>query len=330
MLVRSSALVAALVVIALTLAACRSGPFGELREVEREQAEAVLTEALRDAEPAADVSEIKIAGRDIWAVAADLVLTAHPDCASVVGSGSSSYEPTEMGAVEGLDNDSPLPAEIAEAWYVWLYGDPDRAHISEQRIVLLWLLPERLSYPVAVATEYVPRTGDESEFDWRRTAEVEAAYCYDAAGEELANFDRDALPPLDLSKLDGHSALDEVALRVRLPGDELCQSDWEAALDTTGLDPNPPDYSGLAEGSDPTPEILLALESGSDDADDFELWYVNAHRALFVSLDDRDRHPTVLGQAVHVLWLGYDAEGVPVWGAEFGGALYLCDEEEDG
>ena len=160
MLVRSSALVAALVVIALILAACRSGPFGELREVEWEQVEAVLTEALRDAQPAADVSEIKIAGRDIWAVAADLVLTAHPACVSVFAVGSASYDPAEMGVVEGLDDDSPLPEAIAQSDTVELWGDPDRTYVNEQRIVQLWLLPQRLGYRryLLFASEFVPKS----------------------------------------------------------------------------------------------------------------------------------------------------------------------------
>ena len=325
-------LVAALVAIALFVAAC--GSTWEPRDVAWEDGEAVLTEALADAEPAAELSELEIAGRDIWAIAADVVLTAHPNCVSVVGRGKSSYKPAEMGVVEGLDGDSPLPAEIADGHYVWLYGDPDRTHISERRIVQLWLLPQRQSRPVMVAAEFVPRSDGAAggpDVDWRRAAEVRAGYCYDAAGEELANFDRAALPPLDLSRLGDDSAMTEIALRVRRPGEELCgesvTTDYEWGL----LDENPPDYSGATPGSEPTPEMLDALRDDGNEPADIELRHVvSSRRVLFASLDDRGQGSNVVGRAADVIWLGFNADGVAVWGVETSDVLYLCDEESEG
>ena len=319
---------AILVAIALAGAAC--GPTWEPRDVGWEDGETVLTEALEDAEPVADLSELKIAGRDLWAIAADAVLSAHPNCVSVAGRGRSSYEPTEMGIVKGLNNDSPPPADIADGYFVWLYGDPDRTYLSERRIVLLWLLPQRQYRPVMVAAEFVPKSdGDVGgpDVEWRRAAEVRAAYCYDAAGEELANFDRAALPPLDLSGLDAESASTEVGLRVRRPGEALCgesvTTDYEWGL----LDENPPDYSGAAPGSDPTPEMLDALRDDGEEPDDFELWYVTPRRVLFASLDDRGQGSNVLGKVADVIWLGFDDAGVAVWGVETSDWLSLCDEE---
>lgn len=324
--------ISALVAIVLAAAAC--GSTWEPRDAAWEDGEAVLTEALNDGEPAADISEIKIAGRDIWAIAADAVLTAHPDCVSVVGSGKSSYKPTEMGVVEGLDGDSPPPAEIADGYYVRLYGDPARTYVSERRIVQLWLLPQRQSRPVMVAAEFVPRSDGAAggpDVDWRRTAEVRAGYCYDAAGEELANFDRAALPPLDLSRLGDDSAMTEIALRVRLPGEELCgesvTTDYEWGL----LDENPPEYSGAAPGSEPTPKMLDALRDTGKEPDDFELRHVvSSRRVLFASLDDRGQGSNVVGRAAEVIWLGFDADDVAVWGVETSDELYLCDEESEG
>ena len=288
--------ISALVAIVLAAAAC--GSTWEPRDAAWEDGEAVLTEALDDGEPAADISEIEIAGRDIWAIAADAVLTAHPDCVSVVGSGKSSYKPAEMGVVEGLDGDSPPPAEIADGYYVRLYGDPDRTYVSERRIVQLWLLPQRQSRPVMVAAEFVPRSDGVAggpDVDWRRAAEVRAAYCYDAAGEELC----------------GASVT----------------TDYEWGL----LDENPPAYSGAAAGSEPTPEMLDALRDTGKEPDDFELRHVVSSRlVLFASLDDRGQGSNVLGGTAEVIWLGFDADGVAVWGVETSDMLYLCDEESEG
>lgn len=273
-----------------------------------EDGETVLTEALEDAEPVADLSELKIAGRDIWAIAADAVLTAHADCVSVTGSGRASYEPAEMGIVKGLDNDSPPPADIADGYFVWLYGDPDRTYLSERRIVQLWLLPQRQSRPVMVAAEFVPKSdGDvgDPDIDWRRAAEVHAGYCYDTAGEELANFDRAALPPLDLSGLDVESASTEIGLRVRRPGEALC---------------------GESVTTDYEWGLLDALRDSREEPDDFELWYVTPRRALFASLDDRGQGSNVLGKVADVIWLGFDDDGVAVWGVETSDVMYLCDE----
>ena len=321
-----------LLLIALAVAGCRSAVDAwEPRAVAWEQSEAELARVLEDAEAAAGVEEIKIAGRDIWAIAADAALTVHPECASVAGSGRSSYARVEMGVVEGLGDDSPLPADIEDWYFFQIYGEPSRAYIDKRRIVLLWL---RLGAPrdvAAVAAEYVPESDGFAggpEVEWRRTAEVRVSYCYDADGKELANFDRAALPPLDLSTLDGHSAFDEISVRVRQPGESLCGESMEPGFDVTGLDPNAPEFSGVAAGADPTPAILDALRGAGQDPDDFELWYVNATRALFASLDDRQQHPaeSEVGQVAQVVWLGFNAERVPVWGVEFAGGWYLCDE----
>ena len=317
-----------LIALAIVAGGCGIGDW-EPREVPREQSEAELARVLEDAEAASDPAEIAIAGRDIWAIAADAALTAHPDCASVDGEGQSSYSRAELGVVEGLDSSSPLPSDIDASFYFGLYGDPDRTYIDEQRVVLLWLRPEPLRDVAVIAAEFVPEAdgaADGPEVDWRRTALVDIWYCYDADGKELANFDRAALPRLDLSTLDGHSALDEVSVRVRQPGEVLCGESMEAALDVTGLDRNAPEYSGVAAGSDPTPAILDALRGAGQDPDDFELWYVNATRALFASLDDRQQHSTAVGQVAQVVWLGFNAERVPIWGVEFAGGWYLCDE----
>ena len=323
----------ALVIVALALVLCGCATVWEPRKVSREQSEAELNLALEDAAAAVDAAAIEIAGRDIWAVAADAVLTAHSGCASVGGSGWSSYERAGMGVVEGLDNSSPLPADIADGNYVEWYGDPDRVHIDEQRIVLLWLLPERQYYPVMVAAEFVPESDGLAggpEVGWDRTARIDVSYCYDAVGEELAHFDRAALPPLDLSTLDGEAAMTGVSLRVFRPGEcgEIQEviSDFEGGL----LDENAPEYSGVAAGSDPTPAMLEALEDGGGDADDFELWYVvSERRAVFASVDDREPGSTLLGRVVELVWLGFDEDRVPIWGAEIRSGAYLTDCERE-
>lgn len=314
----------ALIALAIAAGGCGVGDW-EPREVPREQSEAELARVLEDAEAASDPAEIAIAGRDIWAIAADAALIAHPDCASVDGEGQSSYSRAELGVVEGLDSSSPLPSGVTTSFYFGLYGDPDRTYIDEQRVVLLWLRPEPPRDVAVIAAEFVPEVGG-PEVDWRRTASVDIRYCYDANGKELANFDRAALPVLDLSSVDGYAAYDEVSVRVRQPGEVLCGASMEAALDVTGLDRNAPEYSGVAAGSDPTPAILDALRSAGQDPEDFELWYVTATRALFASLDDREQNSTEVGQVAQVTWLGFNAERVPIWGVEFAGGWYLCDE----
>ena len=325
--------ISALVIVALALAVCGCATVWEPRKVSREQSEAELNLALEDAEAAVDAAEIEIAGRDIWAVAADAVLTAHPGCASVVGSGWSSYERAGMGVIEGLDNSSPLPADIADGNYVEWYGDPDRVHIDEQRIVLLWLLPERQYYPVMVVAEFVPESDGLAggpEVGWDRTARIAVSSCYDAAGEELAHFDRAALPPLDLSKLDGESAMTGVSLRVFRPGECGEIQEVTATFEWGVLDENAPEYSGVAEGSDPTPAMLRALEDEGGDPDDFELWYVvSPRRALFASLDDREPGSTLLGQVAELVWLGFNEDRVPIWGAETSASAYLTDCERE-
>ena len=316
--------------IAVT-AGCRSAADAwEPREVSREQSEAELTRVLERAEAAADGSAIAIAGRDIWTVAADAALTVHPECVSVVGDGTSSYADAGMGVIAEFEADPHLPADADNWLHVRSYGEPSRAYIDKRRVVLLWLRPGIPHDFAVVATEYVPESGsaaDGPEVEWKRTAEIRVSYCYDATGSELANFDRAALPPLDLSNLDGHSAFHEVWLRVRQPGEFLCGESSQPGFDVDGLDENAPEYSGVAEGSDPTPEMLQALEYGGGDSSDFELWYVSARRALFVSLDDREHDPTDVARVVHLWWLGFDAEGIPVWGPEFSGVWYRCDDE---
>lgn len=329
-LVTARRIFAALLLI-VAVGGCRSAADAwEPREVSREQSEAELERVLERAEAAADGSEIAIAGRDIWAVAADAALTVHPECVSVVGDGKSSYVDAGMGVVEEFDADPRLPIDADNWLHVRSYGEPSRAYIDKRRVVLLWLRPGIPHDFVVVATEYVPESNsavDGPEVEWKRTAEIQVSYCYDVADDELANFDRADLPPLDLSSLDGHSALQEVWLRARQPGEFLCGAIMQPDLDVEGLDENAPEYSGVAEGSDPTPAMLRVLQFEGRDSDDFELWYVSARRALFVSLDDREQGPTDVARVVHLWWLGFDAEGVPVWGPEFSGVWYRCDDE---
>lgn len=315
-----------LLLIALTAAACGSSDW-DRRVVSWEQAEAELTRLLGDAEPAAHVAEIEIGARDIWAVTADAVLTVHPDCASMTMGGRSSYRRAGMGVVKGLGVGSLLPADVSRFSHPDWYGDPSRAQIGERRIVLLWLRPGNPHDVAAVAMEFVPESDgsvDDPEIQWRRTAEITVGYCYDATGAELPNFDRSALPPLDLSGLDGHAASDAVTLRVRRPGEIMCGASWIADIDSTGFDENAPEYSGVAPGSDPTPAILQALRDSREEPDDFELWYVDTRRAIFASLDDREQGGDVLGQVVEVQWLGFDADGAPTWVVESAGSVFEC------
>ena len=323
--------VAAAVVV---IVGCRSAADAwEPREVSREQAENRLTRVLRYAAAAASVEEIAIAGRDIWAVAADAALTVHPKCASVVGSGSSAYGDAKTNVVRGLGSGSPLPADVTRWQYFDLYGEPSRTYIDERRIVLLWL---RLGAPhdvAVIAAEYVPKSDSfagGAEVDWRRSARIHVSYCYDADGVELANFDRAALPPLSSVNLADSSLSDEVHIRVRQPGEFLCGAEVTPAFDVSGLDENAPEYSGAAPGSDPTPAMLQALEGRGGGPDDFEVWYVvGPRRVLFASVDDREHDPTVVGRYADVHWLGFDAEGAAVWGVETSGVLYHCEDEDE-
>ena len=82
-------------------------------------------------------------------------------------------------------------------------------------------------------------------------------------------------------------------------------------------------------GSDPTPAMLQALEGRGGGPDDFEVWYVvGPRRAWFASLDDREHDPTVVGRYADLRWLGFDAEGVALWGADTAGVWYRCEDEE--
>ena len=327
-----------LAVLALALAVvvtgCRSAADAwEPRAVTWEQSEARLARVVRYAQAAADVSEIAIAGRDIWAIAADAALTAHPKCASVVGSGRSGYPRAGMGVVEGLGNGSPLPADIEDRYSLQLYGEPSRTYMDTRRIVLLWL---RLGAPhdvAAVAVEYVPESDSFAggpEVEWRRTAELRVVYCYDADGVELANFDRAALPPLNSVNLEDSFLSGEVHIRVRQPGEFLCGEEVTADFGVSELDENAPEYSGAAPGSDPTPAMRQALEDQGETPDDFEVWYVvGPRRVWFASLDDREHDPTIVGQYADLRWLGFDAEGVALWGVDTAGAWYRCEDEEE-
>ena len=319
---------------AVAVAGCRSAADAwQPSAVAREQSEDKLTRALEYAEAAASVEEIRIAGRDIWAITADAALTAHPECASVVGRGSSGYPRAGMGVVEGLNNDSPLPADIEDGYFLRLYGQPSRTYMDKRRIVLLWL---RLGAPhdvAAVAAEYIPESDGfvgGPEVEWRRTAEIRVAYCYDSGGVELANFDRAALPPLNSANLADSFLSGEVHARVRWPGEFLCGSEVTADFDTEELDENAPEYSGAAPGSDPTPAMWQALEDQGDNPDDFEVWYVvGPRRVWFASLDDREQDPTIVGRYADLHWLGFNAEGVALWGVETSGVLYRCEDEEE-
>ena len=319
--------------LVVVVTGCRSAADAwEPRAVSREQAEDRLARALVYANAAPDVSEIVIAGRDIWAVAADAALTVHPKCASVVGDGRSGYPRAGMGVVEGLDDNSPLPASIEDWYFFQIYGEPSRTYMDKRRIVLLWL---RLGAPhdvAAVAVEYVPESDSfvgGPEVEWRRTAEIRVSYCYGADGVELANFDRTALPPLSSVNLADSSLSQEVHIRVRQPGEFLCGADVVVDYAAGVLDENAPEYSGAAPGSDPTPEMWQALEDQGENPDDFEVWYVvGPRRVLFASLDDREQDPTIVGQYADVRWLGFDAEGVALWGVDTAGAWYRCEDEE--
>ena len=319
---------------AAAVAGCRSAADAwQPRAVAWEQSEVRLARALEYAEAASDVEEIRIAGRDIWAIAADAALTAHPECASVVGSGRSGYPRAGMGVVDGLNNDSPLPADIHERYFPRLYGEPSRTYMDKRRIVLLWLLLGAPRDVAAAAVEYIPESDGFAggpEVEWRRTAEIRVAYCYDKDGEELANFDRAALPPLSSVNLADSSLSDEVHVRVRQPGEFLCASEVTADFSVEGLDENAPEYSGAAPGSEPTPAMWQALEDHRENPDDFEVWYVvGPRRALFASLDDREQDPTIVGRYADLHWLGFNAEGVALWGVETSGVLYRCEDEEE-
>lgn len=315
-----------LLLIALAAAGCGTSDW-ERRAVSSEQAEAELTRLLDDAEPAAHVAEIEIGERDIWAVTADAVLTVHPDCASMTVGGRSSYRRAGMGVVKGLGIGSPLPVDVSRFSHRDQYGAPSRAQIGERRIVLLWLRPGAPHDVAAIAMEFVPESdgsADGPEVEWRRTAQIRVTYCYDAAGSELSNFDRSALPPLDLAGLDGHSALHAVWLRIRPHNEFPCSADRTSNIDPTGFDENAPEYSGVAPGSDPTPAILQALRDALEEPDDFELWYVDTRRAVFASLADREQGGDLLGQVVEVQWLGFDADGAPAWVVDYAGSIFEC------
>ena len=277
---------------AAAVAGCRSAADAwQPRAVAWEQSEVRLARALEYAEAASDVEEIRIAGRDIWAIAADAALTAHPECASVVGSGRSGYPRAGMGVVEGLNNDSPLPANIHERYFPRLYGEPSRTYMDKRRnrAALAAAGRARAMLRRLRSSTFRNRTAlpVEPEVEWRRTAEIRVAYCYDKDGEELANFDRAALPPLSSVNLADSSLSDEVHVRVRQPGEFLCASEVMADFSVEGLDENAPEYSGAAPGSEPTPAMWQALEDHRENPDDFEVWYVVGPRRGIVRVARR-------------------------------------------
>jgi hypothetical protein len=130
-------------------------------------------------------------------------------------------------------------------------------------------------------------------------------------------------PSLNLVGLDGHEAAEAV---VRYFGERSnidCIYDWEASLDATGLDSNYPEASGLPDGAEPTPEIREAIRQAGRDPDFFEHWYVTATRAVFASVK-LEQGPSPVPEVIQIVWLGFDAEGVPHWGADYGAAIAAC------
>ena len=123
--------------------------------------------------------------------------------------------------------------------------------------------------------------------------------------------------------LDGHEAIEAVYERVGERYGLYCMSDWEASLDVGGLDPNYPEASGLADGSEPTPEMLDAIVEAGSYPESFEYWYVTATRAVFASLNIEEGW-SPLPEVIQVSWLGFDSEGRPHWGADYGALLGPC------
>ena len=71
--------------------------------------------------------------------------------------------------------------------------------------------------------------------------------------------------PFSLAGLDGHRAKQAIYERLGERFGLYCAESWEAGLDNSGLNPNHPEASGLADGPEPTPEILEAIRvAGSD------------------------------------------------------------------
>ena len=129
--------------------------------------------------------------------------------------------------------------------------------------------------------------------------------------------------PFSLVGLDGHEATEAVFERVGERYGLDCEQSWEAAIDVTGLDHNYPEASGLAEGSAPTSEILEPIRDAGSEPELFEHWHVTATRAVLASFDIVEGW-NALPEVIQVLWLGYDAEGRPHWGADYGAMLGPC------
>ncbi len=150
--------------------------------------------------------------------------------------------------------------------------------------------------------------------------------CGGSDADSQPQIDQDALDQLDLASMSGYELVAALHNIIQWSGGELCGEEWEAGLSVEDdWDPNYPEASGLPDGSDPTPEILSALREGGEDPAEFEIWHVNAYRAIFLSLDDYSEETNVIAQVAQVLWLGIDPEGTPHWAAEFGSALVTCD-----
>ena len=148
--------------------------------------------------------------------------------------------------------------------------------------------------------------------------------CGDSTASQ-PQINQDALEQLDLASMNGYEVANALLTIVEWPGEELCGEEWEAGLFIEDdWDQNYPEASGLADGSEPTPEILQAVRDSGEDPALFEIWHVNAYRAIFLSLDDFTEETSVLAQVTQVLWLGFDPEGTPHWGADLGSALVRC------
>ena len=143
-----------------------------------------------------------------------------------------------------------------------------------------------------------------------------------ADGDDPGQAGPDAAP-FSLVGLDGHEATEAVFERVGERYGLDCEQTWEVSPDSTGLDPNYPEASGLTEGSAPTSEILEAIREAGSEPESFEHWHVTATRVVLASFDIVEGW-NALPEVIQVLWLGYDAEGRPHWGADHGAMLGPC------
>ena len=67
-----------------------------------------------------------------------------------------------------------------------------------------------------------------------------------------------------------------------------------------------------------------AIRRAGSDPDFFEYSYVTATRAVFASLKI-EAGWSPLPEVIQVVWLGFDEQGVPHWGADYGALLGPCE-----